>query len=132
MWTTRNSPVSMRQLPVHVRRKALAIANILFARGYEERSAVMIATSMAREWAEHDKTMRERQIHVLPRENGWAVCRIREPQRELVFDQKGAALAFAVDLARTEAAIVIAHSDSGEVEGHIRVPCPARAVSRSV
>jgi len=38
-------------LPMHVRRKAIEIANALLEQGYEEGKAIRIAIAKAKEWA---------------------------------------------------------------------------------
>lgn len=129
VWTTRNSPQPMKQLPDRIRRKALDIANALLAQGYQDRRATYIAVSMAREWAEHGRGLRERNVHVLPHDSGWSVCRAGDLQTQCLFLDKGCALSFAVELARAEGVVVIAHDESGAVEGHIHLrPQVAAAV----
>jgi uncharacterized protein YdaT len=50
-WDEYYYPVSMRNLPMHVRRKAIEIANALLEQGYEEGKAIRIAIAKAKEWA---------------------------------------------------------------------------------
>jgi uncharacterized protein YdaT len=50
-WDEYYYPVSMRNLPVQVRRKAIELANALLEQGYEEGKAIRIAIAKAKEWA---------------------------------------------------------------------------------
>ena len=121
VWTTRNYPQSMKTLPVRVRRKAVEFGNKLLADGYQVQRAVYIAVSMAREWAEHDQRLRERNIHVVPHNSGWAVRRVCGA--DTVFCDKPTALSYAVELAREDGVYVIAHDESGMIEAHIHITC---------
>jgi hypothetical protein len=121
VWTTRNYPPTMKTLPLRVRRKAVEFGNRLLADGYQVQRAVYIAVSMAREWAEHDQTLRERNIHVVPHNSGWAVRRVCGS--DTVFKDKACALSYAVELAQAEGVYVIAHDESGAIEAHIRITC---------
>jgi hypothetical protein len=123
VWSTRNYPPTMKTLPARVRRKAVDIGNKLLAEGYQVQRATYIAVSMAREWAEHDRLMRERNIHVIPHNAGWAVRHVQSQKPDIVFTDKRCALSYAVELARSEGVYVIAHDDSGAIEAHIRMTC---------
>jgi uncharacterized protein YdaT len=52
-WDATRYPASMKNLPEHVREKAIAIANALLEEGMEEGKAIRIAIAKAREWARH-------------------------------------------------------------------------------
>lgn len=52
-WTVERYPVSMKNLPPAVRRKAIGIANALLAEGYPEGQAIRIAIARAWQWARH-------------------------------------------------------------------------------
>lgn len=58
-WTVDQSPVSMRNLPPNVRRKAVEIANALLRDGMDEGKAIRIATAKARAWALQEQRRRE-------------------------------------------------------------------------
>lgn len=58
-WTAEHPPVSMRKLPLEVRRKAVEIANALLNERMDEAKAVRIATAKARAWALHQKRLSE-------------------------------------------------------------------------
>jgi hypothetical protein len=121
VWTTRNYPQTMKALPLRVRRKAVEFGNRLLADGYQVQRAVYIAVSMAREWAEHDQSLRERNIHVVPHNSGWAVRRVCGT--DTVFNDKACALSYAVELARADGVYVIAHDEKGVIEAHIHITC---------
>lgn len=59
-WTKRDYPVSMKNLAPRVRAKAIDIANALIEEGYEEGSAIAIATAKAKEWNENNPPKRKR------------------------------------------------------------------------
>lgn len=50
-WSESRYPVSMRNLPDSVRRKAIAIANALLEEGYDEGRAIRIAIAQAKRWS---------------------------------------------------------------------------------
>lgn len=52
-WSAERYPLSMKNLPPGVRRKAIEIANALLAEGYPEGQAIRIAIAQARQWARH-------------------------------------------------------------------------------
>lgn len=49
-WDESRYPVSMRNLPHGLRRKAIAIANALLEEGCEEGRAIRIAIAQSRRW----------------------------------------------------------------------------------
>jgi uncharacterized protein YdaT len=58
-WTAGQPPVSMRNLPIKVRRKAVEIANALLREGIDEAKAIRIAAAKARAWALHQQRLSE-------------------------------------------------------------------------
>jgi uncharacterized protein YdaT len=50
-WTSAYYPVSMKNLPPAVRRKAIEIANALLEAGHPEGQAIRIAIARAKQWA---------------------------------------------------------------------------------
>ncbi|MDV3001131.1 MAG: hypothetical protein N5P05_002737 [Chroococcopsis gigantea SAG 12.99] len=52
-WSSKDYPVSLKNLHPEVRDKAIEIANALLYEGYEEGKAIAIATAGAEKWAEH-------------------------------------------------------------------------------
>jgi uncharacterized protein YdaT len=119
--TTRNYPQTMKALPPRVRRKAVELGNQFLAEGYQMQRAMIIAMSMAREWAEHRQAVRERNLHVVPHHRGWMVRRVCGP--EMTFADKTCALSYAVEMARAEGVYVIAHDESGAIDAHIHITC---------
>ena len=49
-WNVERYPVSMKNLPPRVRRKAIEIANALLKEGYDEGRCIRIAIWRARRW----------------------------------------------------------------------------------
>ena len=50
-WSEESYPVSMKNLPPAVRRKAIEIANALLESGHPEGQAIRIAIAQAKQWA---------------------------------------------------------------------------------
>lgn len=50
-WSEESYPVSMKNLPPAVRRKAIEIANALLAEGHDEGFCIRVAIARAHEWA---------------------------------------------------------------------------------
>jgi len=50
-WSESYFPVSMKNLPLPVREKAIEIANALLAEGMEEGMAIRVAIAKAKQWA---------------------------------------------------------------------------------
>ncbi len=66
-WNEKDYPDSMKNLNSLVRRKAIDIGNAMVKEGYEEDSAIPIAISQAKEWAEDadaedKKSLKEKDI----------------------------------------------------------------------
>lgn len=53
-WNELYFPVSMKNLPLAVRRKAIEIANALLESGHPEGQAIRIAIAQAKRWAAGD------------------------------------------------------------------------------
>jgi len=51
-WNSEYFPTSMKNLPPHVREKAIEIANALLDEGMEEGKAIRIAIAKAKQWVE--------------------------------------------------------------------------------
>ncbi|MBS1501500.1 MAG: DUF2188 domain-containing protein [Bacteroidetes bacterium] len=49
-WTNKNYPVSMKNLPVRTREKAIEIANALLERNVDEGIAIATGIKNAKEW----------------------------------------------------------------------------------
>lgn len=66
-WSEKDYPSSMKNLDSIVRRKAIDIANAMIKEGYKEDSAIPIAISQAKDWAEDanvedKKSLKEKNI----------------------------------------------------------------------
>ena len=66
-WNEKDYPSSMKNLDSIVRRKAIDIANAMIKEGYKEDSAIPIAISQAKDWAEDasaedKKSLKEKNI----------------------------------------------------------------------
>lgn len=66
-WSEKDYPSSMKNLDSIVRRKAIDIANAMIKEGYKEDSAIPIAISQAKDWAEdadaeEKKSLKEKDI----------------------------------------------------------------------
>lgn len=59
-WNEKDYPASMKNLDKIVRRKAIDIANAMVKEGYKEDSAIPIAISQAKQWAD-DATQSDKQ-----------------------------------------------------------------------
>ena len=56
-WTTTNYPVSMKNLPVEVRTKAIEIGNMLVnEKNMDEAIAIVAAINRAKIWAQQNKS----------------------------------------------------------------------------
>ncbi len=56
-WSATYYPVSMKNLPLAVRRKAIEIANALLGAGRPEGQAIRIAIARAKQWAARREEM---------------------------------------------------------------------------
>jgi len=59
-WNESYYPVSMKNLPLAVRRKAIGIANALLESGHPEGQAIRIGIARAKQWAEGPTRARAR------------------------------------------------------------------------
>lgn len=128
-WDTTDYPSSLKNLDVEVRKKAIDIANAMVDEGYEEGTAIPIATEQAKEWYENasqqeknqvknmsDKQLRERGSNesksrpelldkkelVIKRDKGWAVKAEDAKKASNVYDKKEDALKRAKEIAQNK------------------------------
>ncbi|GAA0292585.1 uncharacterized protein YdaT [Gracilibacillus halotolerans] len=128
-WDTNDYPSSLKYLDVEVRKKAIEIANAMVDEGYEEGTAIPIATDQAKEWYENaskkeknqiknksDKDLRTRDSNktnsrpelqdkeelVIKREDGWAVQAEDAKRASDVFDKKEDAINRAKEIAENK------------------------------
>ncbi|MFD0681685.1 MULTISPECIES: DUF2188 domain-containing protein [unclassified Paenibacillus] len=130
-WKKNDYPVSMKNLESRVRSKAIEIANALLDEGYEEGSAIAIATAKAKEWNDdhplhshsgHDNSgsMRYKgspfNYHVVPHGDGWAVKEEGSDYARLSTDTKAEAVDKAREWASDANKSAIIHRKDGTVE----------------
>mgnify|MGYP001943002686 FL=1 len=132
-WDTNDSPHSWKNLKQEVRKKAIDIANAMIDEGYDEGTAIPIATKQAKEWYEDaskkekqaikkksDKDLRERsdksnksrpelqdkEQHVIKRVDGWAVKAKDGKKASHIFKTKKEALQRARKIANNKGTTV--------------------------
>lgn len=121
-WSKGDYPPSLKNFEPRLRNKAIEIANALLEDGYEERRAIAIATSQAKEWSEnHPDHSRHRDgsaanIHVVPYKGRWAIKREGSDEPEEVTDTKAEAVERAQELATDDNISAIIHREDGTVE----------------
>ncbi len=111
-WTNSDYPTSMKNLPEETRNKAVEIANALLDDGYDDGSAIPIATATAKKWAENRSTEDDENmstVHVVPHPRGWAVRRSNAERASFVMDSQYDAYDKAVELARGDDLPVMVH-----------------------
>lgn len=135
-WTKRRYPDSMKNLPAHVREKAIEIANaVLEDRHMDEGIAIATAISRAKDWAANRGKKTESTVstsrstdvkqhgedrYVIPFEGGkWAVKNEDIKQVEKVYDNKKEALAQARIEARQANASLTIQKRDGKIEKRI-------------
>ncbi|MBW4436787.1 MAG: DUF2188 domain-containing protein [Pleurocapsa minor GSE-CHR-MK-17-07R] len=119
-WTPRNYPDAMKNLADRIRLKAIEIANALLEEGYPEGSAIPIAISQSKKWAEGiDKKDWRDNFHVVPHPEGWAVRQMNAAQAMSVLPDVQQARDQAIMLARNAGADVIIHDEHGEIVDHV-------------
>ncbi len=116
-WTETDYPQSMKNLDLQVRRKAIEIANALVEDEYDEGRAIPIAISQAKKWVENgSKESDERNLHVVPHPDGWAVRRANAKRASFVFEEQGEARDKAIVMAQDNGVNVIIHGQDGKIE----------------
>lgn len=111
----------MEILDVRVREKAIDIANALMDEGYEEDQALSLATATVQQWVERPdladrRHSSDRQLHVVPHPDGWAVRRANTEQACFVSNSKVKAQTRALEMAHDESVSVIVHDQDGQIE----------------
>lgn len=128
-WDTNDYPSSLKNLDVEVRKMAIEIANAMVDEGYDEGTAIPIATDQAKEWYENaskeeknqirnksDKNLRTRDSGktnsrpelqdkgelVIKREDGWAVQAEDAKRASDVYDNKEDAMKRAKEIAENK------------------------------
>ena len=128
-WDTNDYPSSLKNLDVEIRKKAIEIANAMVDEGYDEGTAIPIATDQAKKWYENaskeeknqirnksDKNLRTRDSDktnsrpelqdkeelVIKREDGWAVQAEDAKRASDVYDNKEDAMKRAKEIAENK------------------------------
>ncbi|MCY8989641.1 DUF2188 domain-containing protein [Bacillus atrophaeus] len=141
-WSMKDYPNSFKNLDKPVKKKAIEIANAMINEGYEEGRAIPIATSQAKEWAQHaskdeiadfvkhdNVTKRDRDSdssarpelmdkaeHVIKHKDGWAVKTEDAKRVTEVKDTKQEAISRAKEIAENKGTEVIVHKADGSVQ----------------
>lgn len=142
-WDMNDFPSSLKNLDKSTRKKALDIANALIDEGYDESRAIPIATTKAKEWANHasatekqdfmknaDPTIRKSGEHsrpellnkpemVIPHPKGWAVQSESAKKATKVFEYKKDAVDFAKGIAKNKQSVLIIQRQDGETQDKI-------------
>lgn len=130
-WTKKDYPVSMKNLPVQVRDKAIEIVNALLAeRHMDEGIAIATAISRAKDWAANrgkeaesaPGTSRSTDVkhhgadwHVVPDNDGWAI-KEEAGKRSEHYDTKKEAVREARERAKEDNASVTIQRKDGRVQ----------------
>jgi hypothetical protein len=117
-----------------IREKAIDIANALIEEGYVVGSAIPIAISQARKWAEGDDGKdHSRNYHVVPHPRGWAIRRANGERASVVVETKEDARNQAIGLATADNVDVIIHGENGDFEDYVSLLSDAQpAVNRAI
>jgi uncharacterized protein YdaT len=124
-WTKQDYPVSMKNLDLRVRGKAVEIANALLEDGSEEGRAIAIATAQAKEWNQDHPLRKEKghqsysdrqNIHVVPSGERWIVKEVGESKALLNASTKAEAVERAKVWASDANKSAIVHRKDGTVE----------------
>ncbi|KGP74426.1 DUF2188 domain-containing protein [Pontibacillus yanchengensis] len=147
-WDTDDYPSSLKNLETPVRKKAIEIANAMLDEGYDEGSAIPIATEQAKEWYEDasedeilemkqktDQKLKQRDPedrqydnrpelldkgeHVVAHEDGWAVQAADAKKPAATFSSKDEAVDRAKEIASNKGTQVIIHRKDGTIQDHI-------------
>lgn len=141
-WDTNDYPDSWKNLNSLIRKKAIEIGNSMLDDGYKESDAIPIATQQAKKWyaeasqkekdelqsasdkdvknTDKDENSRpelmEKEVFVLPHEDGWAVQSEDAKQPSNIYNKKEDAVARAQEIAQNKETSVIVHKKDKSVE----------------
>lgn len=146
-WTKNDYPDSMKNLPAHVRNKAIDIANaILEDKEMEEGIAIATGISRAKDWAANrgkktenpdksritDVKKHGEDRYVIPyQDKKWAVKKEGENKVEKVFDSKKEAVSRAREEAKKSNGSLTIQKRTGQVEKRVSYNPNRRAVKQS-
>lgn len=127
-YTKNNYPVSMKNLLPQLREKAIQILNAL-EKEMEIGQAIPTAISRAKDWAANrdmevpqsytDHKKHGEDVHVLPRENGWAIKKEKSKRASSVFRKKMEAVSQARKMARKNKGSMVIHRKTGSIKSKI-------------
>lgn len=112
-WTRKDYPASMKNLPDHVRDKAIEIANALLDDGYEEGRSIAIAIDRARS-AEGKKDAGRPHYEVKHEEDRWVLKKEEGKRAILSNDTKQALLDEAKEYVKEHEGILTVYGENGE------------------
>ncbi|MGM8365423.1 DUF2188 domain-containing protein [Virgibacillus sp. W0181] len=142
-WTMNDYPSSLKNLDKITKMKAIDIANAMVDEGYDEDSAIPIATEQAKEWVENASgeelkrfknnaqlTKRSEEgkqyennperldeaEEVVGHENGWAVQSSGAKNASHVFRLKGDAVEQAKEIAKNKGTRLIVYKKDGSIQ----------------
>jgi uncharacterized protein YdaT len=131
-YTKDRYPDSMKNLPIHVRNKAIDITNALLKEGkMDDGIAIATGISRAKDWATNrglrtastSNTSRSKDVkahgedrYVIPAEDGWAVKEEGSKRVERKFATKKESVALATKEAKKAHASVTVQRKTGEIE----------------
>jgi uncharacterized protein YdaT len=141
-WSMDDYPSSWKNLNSTIRKKAIEIGNSMLEDGHKESDAIPIATEQAKKWyddasekerkqfsrtSESEITspdedddshpeMMEKDVFVLPHDDGWAVQSEEAKQASNVYDKKQDAVERAKEIAEKKQTAVIVHKKDNSVE----------------
>lgn len=141
-WNMKDYPSSLKNEAYAVRKKAIDIANAMVDEGYDESRAIPIATKQAKTWyndaskdeinafvrqadpTEHDDEneyesrpeMLDKNEHVVPHQDGWAVKSQDAEQPSDIFTTKDEAVNRAKEIAKNKGSHLIIHKQDGTIE----------------
>ncbi|SDO25374.1 DUF2188 domain-containing protein [Alkalicoccus daliensis] len=141
-WNMNDYPSSWKNLDSTIRKKAIEIGNSMLEDGYKEGDAIPIATEQAKKWyadaSEEEKNemkqtsqkdlesrkedddarpeLMEKEVFVVPHEEGWAVQSEDAKQPSNVYDKKQDAVERAQEIAENKQTSVVVHKKDNSVE----------------
>lgn len=130
VYTKTNYPSAMKNLTNEIRHKAIEILNALVnVEKMEISKAIPTAISRAKDWAANrdknippsptDNKKHGEDVHVLPREKGWAIKKEKEKTASAVFSKKMEAVSQAQNIARKNNGSLIIHRKTGSIQSKI-------------
>ena len=129
-YTKKNYPASMKNLIPELRDKAIEILNALTEKEKMDiGKAIPTAISRAKDWAANrnknvppsptDNKKHGEDVHVLPRESGWAIKKEKAERASAVFSKKMEAVSRAQNIARKNHGSLIIHRKTGDIQSKV-------------